>query len=554
MHFLPGEQGSPFKFNLYDHGSGVAVADWDGDGDDDVYLLDQLGPNRLFRNDGGKFTDVTEATGTGLDDRVSVGAAFADFDLDGDLDLFVTTTRSGNVLLRNDGDRFTDVSRGSGTDEVAHPQSPIVFDFDGDGDPDIFVAHTARWTLDTYREAGSYFEGPEQLPELLRAEPERNRLYRNDGGMRFTDVAETAGVAGPGWTSDAAVFDYDDDGDPDFYVGNMFGGSALYRNDGGRFTDVTATALGRTPWGAIGTKAFDADVDGRLDLLVTDMHSDMWPSLKMTSTRVDERRRYDGPDGPLVEWGAMTAEQRDRTYTGLLERRPDSVYGNALFRSLGDGKFADVSDRAGVETFWPWGIAVADFDVDGDEDVFVASGMGWPWFHWRTPFLRNRGDGTFEECAKEVGLDPLPGGTYRSLPFGQAARSSRAAAVGDFDADGRPDLVVNSFNDRAFLWMSRFPQKRWIAFRLDASHGAREAYGARVTIRAGGRTQVRQVQPNGGYLSQSTRTLHFGLGDAPAVDSVEIRWPGGRRQTIDHPALDRVHVVAEPREGSGTPR
>jgi hypothetical protein len=117
--------------------------------------------------------------------------------------------------------------------------------------------------------------------------------------------------------------------------------------------------------------------------------------------------------------------------------------------------------------------------------------------------------------------------------------------VGDFDGDGRPDIVANAFNGRAHLWMNRFPVRPWVGLRLVATRGAAEAIGAVATVRAGGRSQVRMVQPTGGYLEQSTRTLYFGLGDAAAVENVEIRWPGGMRQSLAGLAANRVHVIRE---------
>ncbi len=201
MSFLPGEQGENFKVNFYDHGCGLAIADVDGDLDDDVYLLNQLGPNGLFRNDGtGRFADIAAEAGVAVGDRVCVAAAFGDVDSDGDQDLYVTSTRGGNLLFRNDGrGRFADVTEEVGLTLVAHSESPSFFDYDRDGDLDLFVTNTAQWTWNR-RDAGDYyFEGRGSLFELVESEPERNTLYRNDGMGHFEDVTEAAGVAGAGW-------------------------------------------------------------------------------------------------------------------------------------------------------------------------------------------------------------------------------------------------------------------------------------------------------------------------------------------------------------------
>src|SRR5262245_19826953 len=161
MSFLPNEQGETFKINLYDHGAGVAVGDVDGDGFDDIYFLNQLGRNALYRNKGdGTFEDVTDKAGVGLGDRVCVAATFVDYDNDGLLDLFVTSTRGGNVLFKNlGGGKFEDVTEKARLTHVGHSQTAVFFDFDGDGYLDLFLTSTAEWTLDTKDNSSRYFLG-----------------------------------------------------------------------------------------------------------------------------------------------------------------------------------------------------------------------------------------------------------------------------------------------------------------------------------------------------------------------------------------------------------
>jgi hypothetical protein len=546
--FLPTEQGENFKVNLYDHGSGVAVADVDGDGLDDLYFCNQLRPNALYRNLGdGRFEDVTARAGVALADRICVSAVFGDVDGDGRPDLFVTSTMGGNALFRNDGAwRFTDVTAKAGVGGAFHSQSATFFDADGDGDLDLLVSNTARWTTDATDPTGRYRTGGGNLWDLVAAPHEENRFYVNRGDGTFDESAKAAGLAGVGWSGDTAVFDCDEDGDLDVLMVNMFGASRLLQNDGrGKFTDVTKAVLGRPSWGAVGVKAFDYDDDGRLDLFLVDMHSDMWMGVDYVPNREQAATRFDGPNGP---YAANQVPPKVLEAIARLDVRPDEVvFGNTLFHALGGGRFEEVSAKAGVETLWPWGVAAADFDGDGFEDVLIPSGMGYPYRFLPDAVLRNLGDGTFAVRTYDAGLDPPPGGALSpgTMAGRTISRSSRAAAVGDFDGDGRPDVVVSNFNDAPFLLMNRTPRRSWVGLRLVGTHGNTAAIGAVVRLKVGGKTLTRQVHAAGGYLAQSTNELLFGLGDATSATG-EVVWPGGRRQPIAIDRVDRVIRLEEP--------
>ncbi len=226
------------------------------------------------------------------------------------------------------------------------------------------------------------------------------------------------------------------------------------------------------------------------------------------------------------------------------------IFGNTLFKNLGGGRFKEVADEAGLETFWPWGIATGDFDNDGFEDVFLPSGMGYPYFYWPNRLMMNQGNGTFGERASREGVEPPARGQYLPEKIGKlsATRSSRCAAVADFRNRGRLDIVTNNFNDSPYYFQNQFPPKNYIAFRLRGSKSNRDAVGALARLHIGDKVMVRQVHAAGGYLSHSSRTLHFGLGDLRQVDRLEIQWPRGLRQVIDAPEINRLHTVVEPAE------
>ena len=551
-HYIPTEQGEIYKANLYDHGSGLAIADFDGDGHDDLYFVNQMGGNKLFRNKGdGTFEDVTEKAGVGLGDRICTSAVFADYDNDGKPDLFVTSIRGGNVLFHNEGNgTFKDVTTAAKVGHVGHCQSAFFFDYDNDGKLDLLVIQTGGWTLGEKNNQYHYFPGKDPLAEVAASPREYNILYHNNGDGTFTDVTEKSGLKGQGWAADAAVFDYDSDGKLDVLITSMFGRSQLYHNNGnGTFTDVTLSVLGKTPAGGMGAKVFDFDNDGKLDLYIVDMHSDMWIHVDDDPRSFDEKKKYRYMFVPTFKENNPKAMEFEKMITDRIGLNYDEVvFGNTFHHNLGNGKFEEISDKIGLETLWPWGIATGDFNNDGYEDVFIPSGMGYPFMYFPNRLLMNRGGKTFEECSEEEGMEPPRGGIYleQMIRGKKMTRSSRAAAVADFNGDGRLDIVVHNFNDHPYYYQNFSPQKNYIAFRLQGTKSNRDAVGAVVRLHSGGQVLTRQVNTAGGYLTQSSHTLHFGLGDRTAIDKIEIRWPSGVVQVLEPPAINTRHDVMEP--------
>jgi len=556
VHHIVEDAGRHYKAVHYDHGTGLAVADVDGDGLYDIYFVNQVGGNELWKNvGGGRFRNITAEAGVGVPGRISVAASFADIDNDGDEDLFVTTVRGGNVLFENDGrGHFTDITKQAGLDLVAHSSGAVFFDYDNDGLVDLLVCNVGRYTTDQKGPDGAYIGLEDAFFGHLH--PDRFEypiLYKNLGHNRFKDVTAEVGLRPAGWGGDATVADLNGDGWPDIFVLNMQGRQHYLENVGGRkFVDKTQQYFPRAPWGAMGAKFFDFDNDGRPDLFVTDMHSDMFEALP--PSREKEKARVHPPA------------------QGLGGDPDDFVFGNAFFHNVGGGRFEEISDRIGVENYWPWGPSVGDLNADGWDDIFIASSMNYPHRYGINSVMLNDRGQKFVDAEFILGVEPrrdgrthtpwfeldcLQEGLGTDLCRGQTGRitvmaplGSRSSVIFDLDGDGDLDIVTNDFNSAPQMLVSDLAQHRsihWLKIVLAGTASNRDGLGATVRVRAGGRVYTKFNDGKSGYLSQSVLPLYFGLGDANEVERVEVDWPSGRRQVETPPGVNRVLRIVEPR-------
>ncbi len=517
------------------NGSGVALFDYDNDGDLDIYfvngssmpaaLLGKAGPlarpparGRLYRNDGGfHFTDVTEPAGVG-EEGWGCGAAVADADNDGHLDLFIANLGPDALYLNDGSGAFRKLER-SGLEDSRWGSSAAFADFDRDGWVDLYVANYVDFDLDRIKPRGEnpgcvykgvpVFCGPGGLV------PAADAFYLNSGRRPsgefagFREAASAWGVdqAAPAYGLGAAVVDANRDGWPDVYVANDTMANYLFLNDKGKGFREAALYFGLafndrgTAQAGMGIAAGDGRGSGAEDIVVTNFEDD-------TNTYYRA-----GADGFFS----------DETWTSGL--------GQASYRYLG------------------WGVFFFDADLDGDLDLFVANGhvapqadqmRSSPGYRQPNQLFLNDGKGRFEDASARAG------------PGLETVKSSRGAAFGDLDGDGDPDIAISNIDDRPTILENRGlprnvgePPNHWIAFRLTGTASNRAAIGARVSIAAGGRMQVRRVQSGGSYASQSELLARFGLGSADKIDSLRVDWPSGRTEEYTPRPVDQVHDLIE---------
>lgn len=492
---------------------GLALFDYDGDGDADVYFLNgaplpgtkvkRAPTNSLYRNDGNwRFTDVTRQAGVG-DKGYGLGVAAGDYDNDGDQDLYINNF-GPNVLYRNNGNgTFTNVTGKAGVGNGNRVGAGTNFlDIDGDGDLDLFVSNYVNFSYQSHKVlrlvGRRAYSGPRDYP------PTADNLYRNNGDGTFTDVSLDSGIGrhrGNGMGTVCA--DYDNDGDTDIYVANDEMPNFLFRNDGhGKFVEVGLEAgvaydLGGSEQSSMGIACGDYDNDGWFDFYVT---------------------------GYQQEWAL-------------------------LYRNLGRGFFEDATRRsgAGAGTFphVNWGAELIDFDNDGDRDLLIACGhfdRGVEHFDDSTAFdvrnilLMNTGDGKFVDVSRRCG-DGLA-----------VASTSRGAAFDDLDGDGDTDVVIMNWQKApTILRNDSATGNHWLQVQLRGTKTNRDGVGAHVRVTAGGLTLIDEVHSGRGYQSHYGMQLHFGLGKHDRVDRIQVTWVGGGVQTVEDVAADQALTITEAR-------
>jgi len=530
---------------------GLAVGDFDNDGFDDFYVCQPAGlPNRLYRNRGdGTFEDVTQQAGVGVLDNTAC-ALFADFENKGLQDLLVVCG-SGPLLFLNQGKGKFELKRDAF--KFARPPQgtfthAAVADYDRDGLLDIyFCVYSYYQGLDQYRYPVPYFDARNGPP---------NFLFRNQGNATFEDRTEQTGLNTDNdrYSFACAWGDAKGNGFPDLYVANDFGRGNLYRNNGnGTFTSVSTEASVEDVGAGMSACWLDFDNDGNQDIYV----ANMWSA---AGIRVSEQKAFHEKDSEKIR-----------------DFYRQHARGNSLYRNFGNGKFENVSAKAGVQMGrWSWSSDAWDFDHDGYQDLYIANGYitgsdhrdlssffwrqlvakspanatpslnyerGWNAinelvrsdFSWsgreRNVFYVNNRNGTFAEVSGLVGMD---------FPD-----DSRAFALADLDHDGRLEVILKNRNAPQ-LRILRNAMKELghsIVFRLRGHKSNHDAIGASVTVEIAGHRQTKYLQAGSGFLSQHSKELFFGIGKSQGPVRASIRWPSGLVQTFENlPVNHRIEI------------
>ncbi|MDE0013201.1 MAG: CRTAC1 family protein [Candidatus Poribacteria bacterium] len=512
IHYKHVDGRSGQKYFMETLGSGAAFFDYDADGDADLYFVngaplpgyiaEETPTNRLYRNNGdATFTDVTIGAGVG-DTGYGHGCAVGDYNNDGQLDLYVTNYGT-NRLYRNNGDgTFTDVTEAAGVTESRWSTGCAFADYDRDGDLDLYVVNYIVFDIAVNPWCGLKEKDLRAYCEPDNFPAQSDTLYRNNGDGTFTDVTKSAGIYNTTGKGLGVVWgDYNNDGAPDIYIANDSTENLFYRNNG----DGTFEEIGFMVGVALSE---DGAAENGMGTAFGDWNNDGWFDLTVTNY----------------------AQQT-----------------NTLYHNDTDGFFTDATATTKTaQVTYPylgWATAFIDYDNDGYQDLFVANGhlhenlaeLGQEGtYGQRNLFFRNNRDGTFTESSGTLGAGM------------KLEDVSRGATFADYDLDGDIDVVVtNSNTPPRLLRNDGGNRKNWLQIRLIGRSGSTDAIGTRVEITTGGLTQTREVRSGDGYLSQQDLTLHFGLGDYEQVDSIAVRWQNGMEQSIRDIAANQVLFLKE---------
>ena len=559
------EETPDFNYYIFMHlymGAGVAAGDFNNDKLPDIFFTSNTGDNKLFLNKGRlQFEDITDKAQIKGNDGFYTGVTTVDINNDGWLDIYVcrsgpeTDPSQNNLFFINNGDlTFTESSVQMGLAEGnSHSIQSNFFDYDNDGDLDVYIVNTPV----EFKLANEIIDLEKiRTDKSLKKYGGADKLFRNNGDLTFTDVSESSGILPDlffGLT--VAVADFNDDGYQDIFVANDFAGpDFLYMNNGdGTFVDKAAKFFQHTSNYSMGADVADINNDGFQDLFVLDMLPEDYKRSKTSMTMMPRDVMYN-----MVQSGYQWQYMHN-----VLQ------INNGVFSS-DKPLFKDLSYFSGIEnTDWSWSCLIADFDLDGLNDIHVTNGILrdvtnvdsrikekeyvaklksdpnavvgfdqlkkarelYPSVKLANYLFRNNGDLTFENVSTtgNVGLPSF----------------SNGSAYADFDNDGDLDLVCNNVNDNAFLFENLSSNKgvHYLKIRMDGHSDNRFGFGAKVKLFADDKAQLKELHTTRGYFSASEPILHFGLGKTKRIKKIEVKWPDGKIQVLNNIKADQELVL-----------
>ncbi|MBC8770524.1 VCBS repeat-containing protein [Arenibacter sp. BSSL-BM3] len=530
-------------------GGGVAIGDFNNDGLQDIYLTGNMVENKLYLNKGNlQFEDISKEAGVAADNRWVTGVTLGDANQDGWLDIYVSVsgkwvTRK-NLLYINDAKvganpTFTESAENYGVADTGNTTQAVFFDFDLDGDQDLYVANYPMTS------PGQNMEKYLNYTNLGTPYDQSDRLYRNDGMGKFTDVTQEANLAKYGLSLGVSVGDFNQDGWPDLYVCNDFvtPDYFLINNKDGSFSDKNLKLTNHTSYFSMGSDVADFNNDGLLDLLQVDM-------LPKSNSRIKEN---------------MASMDTDRFYEIVSNGLHHQYSTNTLQLNMGNDKdglprFGDVARMSGLSsTDWSWAPLFADFDNDGFKDVYITNGVRrdinnqdffkvpkeemdklndlqltkkLPFEKIRNFAFKNNADLSFKDIGQQWGID------YEGF--------SNGVAYADLDNDGDLDLVVNNLDDKSIIYENKASDRKLNNFLRVKMNGPKDnafGLGCKIWLEDNGETQFQELTLTRGFQSSVEPILHFGLGKKNSIDKVRILWQDGKEQILEDVGANQLLAV-----------